>query len=204
MKESNCPGMVCLFAGFLTLFISRDASSAFPQNLPRNPNVIIILADDLGWGDIVTYNPASKLSLPNIERLASQGMRFTDAHSTGAHCMPTRYSLLSGNYAWRGRLEYGNAGYLNGSQFLAGQWTIGDALKQAGYITGFVGKAHIGGLMYQKNSNVLATYNQPEDELDFSRSILEGPRDHDFDYSFTVLRSISESPFALFLRMIFL
>ena len=72
---------------------------------PPKPNIVYILADDLGYGDIGCYNPSSKIPTPNIDRLAKEGMRFTDAHSPSAVCTPTRYALLTGRYAWRTRLQ---------------------------------------------------------------------------------------------------
>src|SRR5688572_19934635 len=69
------------------------------------PNIVYILADDLGYGDVGCYNPASKIATPNIDRLAAEGRRFTDAHSPSAVCTPTRYGLLTGRYAWRTRLQ---------------------------------------------------------------------------------------------------
>lgn len=72
---------------------------------PLKPNVVYILADDLGYGDVGCYNPASKIPTPNMDRLAKEGVRFTDAHSPSAVCTPTRYALLTGRYAWRSRLQ---------------------------------------------------------------------------------------------------
>ena len=77
---------------------------AFTGNLhgvTSSPNIIFILVDDLGIGDVTSYNPESKIKTPNIDRLAEQGMRFTDAHSAGAICVPSRYGLMTGEYACR-------------------------------------------------------------------------------------------------------
>ena len=68
------------------------------------PNIVLILADDLGYGDLRCFNPGSKIATPNLDRLAAQGMRFTDAHAGSAVCTPTRYGILTGRYAWRSRL----------------------------------------------------------------------------------------------------
>src|SRR5438105_836009 len=73
----------------------------------RQPNIVYILADDLGYGDLGCYNKGSKIPTPNLDRLASQGIRFTDAHAPSAVCTPTRYALLTGRYAWRSRLQRG-------------------------------------------------------------------------------------------------
>ncbi|MEZ4700919.1 MAG: sulfatase-like hydrolase/transferase [Rhodothermales bacterium] len=69
------------------------------------PNIVLILADDLGYGDPGVYNPASKIPTPNIDRLAAEGIRFTDAHSPSAVCTPTRYGILTGRYSWRSCLK---------------------------------------------------------------------------------------------------
>ena len=175
-----------------------EAYAAFPVNLPRQPNIILILADDLGVGDISSYNPSSQLSLPNIERLADEGLRFTDAHSTGAHCMPTRYSTLTGNYAWRGLWEYGLPLYYGvGDQIPEGQWTIGDILKSTGYETAFIGKHHMGGDMYPQGSDTFAR-GIPETDLDFARGFFNGPLEHGFDYSHLSISGNGVSPYAYF------
>jgi arylsulfatase A-like enzyme len=90
----------------LALFVSA-ATLARAQAAPRPPNIVFILADDLGIGDVGCYNAASKIKTPNLDRLAGQGMRFTDAHSPSAVCTPTRYGILTGRYAWRTRLQSG-------------------------------------------------------------------------------------------------
>ena len=84
-----------------------------PDNVPEpeRPNVLLILADDLGYGDIGAYNPESRIPTPNLDRLAGEGVRLTDAHSPSSVCTPTRYALLTGRYAWRSRLK---RGVLNG------------------------------------------------------------------------------------------
>ncbi len=73
----------------------------------NQPNIIYILADDLGYGDVSIYNPGKKITTPNIDKLAESGMRFTDAHSPSSVCTPTRYSILTGQYPWRSRLPRG-------------------------------------------------------------------------------------------------
>jgi arylsulfatase A-like enzyme len=74
------------------------------------PNIVVMLADDLGYGDPRCYNPASKIPTPNMDRLAAEGLRFTDAHTPAAVCTPTRYGFLTGRYAWRTRLQNGSSG----------------------------------------------------------------------------------------------
>ena len=81
------------------------AFSALAQSNAQRPNIVIILADDLGYGDVQSFNPNSKIPTPNLDKLARQGMRFTDSHAPSSLCTPTRYALLTGRYAWRSRLK---------------------------------------------------------------------------------------------------
>lgn len=109
------------------------------------PNVVLILADDLGYGDVQCYNPArGKIPTPHIDRLASQGMRFTDAHTSSGVCSPTRYTLLTGRHHWRTRLQAGIVGLWERPLIAPGRLTIADLLKQHGYRTAMVGKWHLG------------------------------------------------------------
>lgn len=111
----------------------------------QKPNVIIILADDLGYGDVQCYNPErGKIATPNIDRLASQGMRFTDAHTSSGVCSPTRYSLLTGRYHWRSRLQQGIVEYLGAPLIAPERLTLAGLLKQHGYRTAAIGKWHLG------------------------------------------------------------
>ena len=95
---------------FVAQYYSQVTCPAFAgdsSEKPYRPNIVVILADDLGYGDAKCYNPAAKVAMPNVDRLAAEGMRFTDAHSGSAVCTPTRYGLLTGRYAWRTRLQRG-------------------------------------------------------------------------------------------------
>ncbi len=162
------------------------------------PNVLVFLADDMGWGDTTLYNSQSLIPTPNIDRLASNGMYFTDAHTSAAKCAPSRYSAITGNYQWRGEEPWGAWNYRGGSQLRPGQWSLGNVLQQAGYETAFIGKLHLGAHFYAKNSNSFAKSRDPEDVVDFSRRFREGPLDYGFDYAFMLLRGIQNSPYAYF------
>src|SRR5512143_635216 len=104
------------------------------------PNFLVILSDDIGWGDFQCYFAKGKVPTPNIDRLAREGMRFTDAHTPAALCAPTRYAVATGNYTWRGRQPGGTWGWNQTPQFLDGQKTVGHLLQEAGYRTGLFGK----------------------------------------------------------------
>ena len=111
----------------------------------RHPNVVVILADDLGYGDVQCYNPQrGKIPTPNIDRLAAQGMRFTDGHSSSGVCSPSRYTLLTGRYHWRTRLQAGIVGVFGTPLIAQDRLTVAGLLKQHGYRTACVGKWHLG------------------------------------------------------------
>ena len=145
-----------------------------------NPNVAIILADDLGYGDVGAYNPESKIPTPNLDGLAAEGMRFTDAHTPDGVCSPTRYGLLTGRYAWRTWLK---RGVLNGSSpplIEPERLTLADMLRQQGYETGMVGKWHLGRrwhLLDESRDQIVAN-------VDWSKPVINGPAQHGFTYSF--------------------
>lgn len=124
-------------AGAMTL--PAAVSAAEPP-----PNIIYILADDMGCGDLSAYNPASAWSTPNLDRLAKGGMTFTDAHSSSAVCTPSRYSILTGRYAWRSRLKAQVAYGFSAPVIETGRLTVAEVLRQHGYSTAMIGKWHLG------------------------------------------------------------
>jgi arylsulfatase A len=103
----------CLLVLLSVPFLASSAVNSDKKAKPANrfPNIIYILTDDLGYGDVTFNNPEAKTSTPNIDRLARQGIRFTDAHSTSSVCTPTRYGILTGRYSWRTAMK---SGVLNG------------------------------------------------------------------------------------------
>ncbi len=111
----------------------------------ERPNILVIYADDLGYGDVQCYNPdRGKIPTPHIDRLAAEGMRFTDAHSSSGVCSPSRYTLLTGQYHWRTRLKQGIVGLWEEPLIDADRLTIGDVAKAQGYRTAAIGKWHLG------------------------------------------------------------
>ncbi|HSJ03303.1 MAG: arylsulfatase [Verrucomicrobium sp.] len=145
----------------------------------QKPNIIYILADDVGYGDLSCYG-ATRVNTPNLDRLAAQGLRFTDGHSPSATCTPTRYATLAGEYAWR---KKGTA-ILPGDAALIispDRFTLPGMLKKAGYTTGAVGKWHLG----------LGTADQP---VNWNAEVKPGPIEIGFDYSFLIPATGDRTP----------
>ncbi|SOD88582.1 sulfatase family protein [Spirosoma fluviale] len=167
------------------------------------PNIVYILADDLGYGDVSAYNPAGRIATPNIDKLASQGMRFTDAHSPSGVCTPTRYSLLTGRYPWRSRLPVGVLRGYSRTLIEADRPTVASLLKRNGYQTAVIGKWHLGLDWVPKkgNESLLASANygiqaemDPE-VIDFSQNPAQGPNTVGFDYSYVLPASLDMPPY---------
>ncbi|TFH06006.1 MAG: arylsulfatase, partial [Spirochaetales bacterium] len=155
------------------------------------PNIIFIMADDMGVGDVGCYNAATKIPTPNMDRLASQGIRFTDAHSASAVCTPSRYGIITGRYCWRGKLKnnvlYGYEPPLIEPE----RTTVAALLKTAGYDTACVGKWHLG-LGYSVKDGEVFDFDrelpwpdalrEDEEKIDFSAGVTGGPTVLGFDY----------------------
>ncbi|WP_395745302.1 sulfatase-like hydrolase/transferase [Prosthecobacter sp.] len=152
----------------------------------ERPNVLLILADDLGYGDVRCYNAQSKVETPNIDRLAKEGMRFTDAHSPATVCTPSRYSLMTGQMAFRvpgGGTVFQGAG---GPSLIApGRLTLPAMLKKQGYSTAAMGKWHVG-LTFRDSAGEAIHSGKLDDarRIDFTRRVEGGPLDHGFERFF--------------------
>ncbi len=154
------------------------------------PNVIFVLADDLGIGDIEPTNPQCKIKTPNLNRLAQSGITFLDAHSPSAVCTPTRYGLLTGRYNWRSRLA---RGVLSGtSQHLIppDRPTVGHLMKAAGYHTQMIGKWHLGWDWTYSNDA-----SSGKRSIDFSKPIINGPDINGFDGYYAHCGSLDMPPY---------
>ncbi len=150
------------------------------------PNIVFILADDLGYGDPGCYNPASKIPTPNIDRLAAEGMRFTDSHSPTAVCTPTRYALLTGRFCWRTRLKRGVLWTYAMPLIEPGRLTLAQMLKQQGYATACLGKWHLGMKWARRDGKTSPPDAVVIDDaaIDLAGPITAGPLTAGFDYYF--------------------
>ena len=108
------------------------------------PNIVYILADDMGYGDMGCNNPESKIPTPNLDRLAAHGMRFTDAHAPSSVCTPSRYAILTGRYCWRGRLKRAVLWPWDAALIEKDRLTVPGLLRHNGYNTACIGKWHLG------------------------------------------------------------
>ena len=142
----------------------------------RLPNIVVILADDMGYGDAGCYNPKSKNSTPFINRMAREGMMFTDAHSPASVCVPTRYGLLTGRYPHRPDLDWRRKAVVE-----KGRTTIASALREKGYATAMIGKWHLG---FDGGPN-----------YDYTKPLVGGPLDRGFDFYFGMPHSLDIMPY---------
>jgi Sulfatase len=126
----NLIARVLAFAAAILCAITATGH-AQPPSVP--PNIVIILADDLGYGDIGAFNPGSRIPTPTVDKIAREGMRFTDAHTNSSVCTPTRYGLLTGRYAWRTRLQRGVLWGEGAPLVEPGRLTLASMLKARGH-----------------------------------------------------------------------
>jgi arylsulfatase A-like enzyme len=165
------------------------------------PNIIVILADDQGFGDLGANNPQSKIATPHLDALAKGGVRFTDGHTSSGVCTPTRYSLLTGRYHWRTKLQSGVLGGFSTPLIAKDRLTLAGLLKQQGYATGCFGKWHLGMSFPLKNGGIaddggnFGKAFQDAASVDYDRDIVDGPLEHGFDTYIGISASLDIPPF---------
>lgn len=178
MKTHRIPLAIAAPIAFLQAHATCPTENV-PSSNPANPNVIIIYADDLGYGDLECYG-AKNVHTPNVNRLAQNGIQFTNAHAVAATSTPSRYSLLTGEYAWRKPgtdIAAGNAGMI----ISPGQFTLADMFKSKGYATGAIGKWHLG-------------LGEKSGKQDWNAPLSSTPADLGFDYHFIMAATADRVP----------
>lgn len=192
LRRPNVAGF-CRWLGGLMIAVLAFAGAAADR-----PNIVVILADDLGWGDLRCYNPESKIPTPHLDRLAGEGMRFLDAHSPSAVCTPTRYGLLTGRYAWRTRLKSGVLWGYSPPLIEPGRETVASLLNREGYATGCVGKWHLGLGWATRQPAEFGDQSSPAADptlVDYTQSLTAGPTSVGFDYFFGIPASLDMDPY---------
>ena len=148
----------------------------------RLPNIVFILADDLGYGDVACYNPESKISTPHLDKLATEGMKFTDAHSPSTVCTPTRYSILTGRMAFRTGMGGVFTGVEGPCLIKKDRLTLPQMLRDKGYDTACFGKWHIGMTFFDKDGKTIKERGvKGVQQVDYSRPIPDAPIYRGFD-----------------------
>ncbi len=177
----------------LFLLCSLVAAAAAP------PNLVYILADDLGYGDVRCLNPQGKIATPQMDRLRAQGMSFGDAHAGSAVCTPTRYGVLTGRYAWRSRLQQGVLGGMSPPLIEPGRLTVASFLQAEGYVTACIGKWHLGlGWVRLGSAGAFADGIEPGAkgwEADFRKPFGGGPLALGFGQFFGIAASLDMAPY---------
>jgi arylsulfatase A-like enzyme len=185
---------------FVTVLSGLLASAGSPAaDASELPNIVLILCDDLGYGDVGCNNPQCKIPTPRVDRLAAEGMRLTDAHTTSSVCTPTRYGVLTGRYNWRSRLQTGVLGGLSERLIESDRLTVAEMLRQKGYDTACIGKWHLGMDWARKpDTETFGDVIEKGSEgwnVDFTRPITNGPNSVGFDYYFGIAASLDMVPY---------
>ncbi len=205
LSQMNSPLIsYCLYAlstlGFTVVFSACNHETQIGGERGK-PNIVLILADDLGYGDLSCYG-ATKISTPAIDQLANEGMKFTNACVSSSLCSPSRYSIMTGRYPWRTRLEYGVLKNYEKSLIEPERTTIASLLKRNGYYTACIGKWHLG-LEWALNANapenpeemvLNSTKDNMQEYIDFSKRVKGGPVERGFDYFFGMSGSNNMQP----------
>jgi arylsulfatase A len=177
---------IALFLAFLSL------SSIQAQKI-KSPNIIYILADDMGSGDVKAYNKDCKFPTPHLDQMVADGVKFTDSHTSSSVCTPTRYGIVTGRYAWRTSLKRGVTHGLTEHLIEDGRTTVASYLKSKNYTTAVVGKWHMG---MDWTSNDGKKLKKTGTNLDTSAAIKNGPNAFGFDYYFGISASLNMDPHA--------
>ena len=207
MMRSGIRGLAPLPLVLAILILSETGTAAAGANREAPPNIVVVLADDLGYGDLSCYNPESKITTPHADRLAAEGLRFTDAHTPSAVCTPTRYGLLTGRYSWRTRLKYRVLDGFDPPLIEPNRVTVPSLLRQHGYATACVGKWHLGLQWTNTDGQPVPAVPldrreppRPGHDVDFTKPFTGGPTAVGFDHYFGISASLNMSPFCFLER----
>ena len=184
-----------IFIAFLFVLINCKSEK---KEQPLPPNIIFVLADDMGYGDVSAYAENNKIKTPNIDKMAAEGIRFTDAHTSSSVCTPTRYGLLTGRYNWRTRLKNGVLTGNSRALIPTTRSTVASILQKKGYHTAFIGKWHLGWNWGLKDSTIVSGegWNPTDfDNIDFSKPITHNPNDLGFNYAYGHAGSLDMAPY---------
>lgn len=184
----------------LLLLLSTSLSVfTYAQTNKKLPNIVFILADDLGYGDLKKFNKDAQIPTPNLSQLADEGLMCTNAHSASSVCTPSRYGILTGRYAFRSSLKKGVLGGYSPALVEEDRFTIADLLKNAGYTTAIVGKWHLGLDFKPADPSKPAIQhkgnNADMSNIDFNTPVLNGPNKVGFDYSYILPASLDMAPY---------
>ncbi len=191
------PRLISLLALLLLAFGCKN-NELKKKQVHKNPNIVFILADDLGYGDITAFNKHSKIKTPQLDVMAQQGMMFTDAHTSSAVCTPTRYGIITGRYNWRSSLKEGVL--LGASKALIpnSRTTVASLLKEKGYNTAFIGKWHLGWDWALKNPELEPTTGWQDTtftNIDYTKPVKNTPNDLGFEYAYGHSGSLDMAPY---------
>ncbi|WP_242203078.1 sulfatase family protein [Aestuariivivens insulae] len=190
--------IVALCICILQVSCDKKQKKEIEQETVNPPNIVYVLADDLGIGDVKAFNANGKIETPNLDKLSADGIIFTDAHTSSSVCTPTRYGILTGRYNWRSELKNGVLTGTSKALIPNGRATVASFLKENGYYTGFIGKWHLGWDWAKTQSDsLLGNGWDPGDfkNIDFSKPITNGPNDVGFDYAYGHSGSLDMAPY---------
>lgn len=192
LSQSSFKHIIAFFFLWLFVVCERETEKV------KLPNIIVVLADDLGYGDLSIYAPNNKIKTPHLDQMAIEGLRFTDAHTPAAICTPTRYGLLTGRYNWRSSLKKGVLTGNSNALIPQDRSTLATLLNKKNYHTAFIGKWHLGWNWATKPGMVKRGDGwNPEDfeHIDFTKPIQLGPKSLGFDYSYGHSGSLDMAPY---------